>query len=64
VEVCVLPLLGNPPPISSSGAGKDLCIMSDGPYKGTVGELLRDKEGKPRFLRMQHRIFPRSNETI
>ena len=45
-------------------AGKDLSIMSEGPYKGTVGELLRDKEGKPQFLRMQHRIFRRSNETI
>ncbi|MGE5285740.1 MAG: hypothetical protein ACM3ML_00760 [Micromonosporaceae bacterium] len=40
-------------------AGKDLCIMADGPYQGVVGELLRDKAGNPQFLRMQHRIFRR-----
>ena len=49
----------NPPPISMSSAGKDLVIMTDGPYQGTVGELLRDKSGKPAFLSMQHRIFRR-----
>lgn len=64
MEVCGLPHLGNPLPISMGSAGKDLCIMSEGPYKGTVGELLRDKEGNPQFLRMQHRIFRRSNEMI
>ncbi len=49
----------NPPPISMSSAGKDMVIMTDGPYRGTVGELLRDKSGKPAFLSMQHRIFRR-----
>jgi hypothetical protein len=47
----------NPPPISMSSAGEDMVIMTDGPYKGTAGELLRDKSGKPAFLSMQHRIF-------
>jgi CubicO group peptidase (beta-lactamase class C family) len=47
----------NPPPISMGSAGKDLCIMTDGPYAGVVGELLRDEAGKPQFLRLQHRIF-------
>jgi hypothetical protein len=42
-----------------SSAGKDMVIMTDGPYQGTVGELLRDKSGKPAFLSMQHRIFRR-----
>lgn len=49
----------NPPPITIGSAGKDLCIMTDGPYKGTVGELLRDNAGKAKLLRMQHRIFRR-----
>ncbi len=47
----------NPPPISMSSAGKDMVIMTDGPFKGTVGQLRRDKSGKPAFLSMQHRIF-------
>jgi len=50
----------NPPPISIGSAGTDLCIMTDGPYRGVVGELLRDKAGNPQFLRMQHRIFRRN----
>ncbi len=49
----------NPPPISMSSAGKDMVIMTDGPFRGTVGQLLRDKSGKPAFLSMQHRIFRR-----
>jgi CubicO group peptidase (beta-lactamase class C family) len=49
----------NPPPISMSSAGEDLVIMTDGSFQGTVGELLRDKSGKPTFLSMQHRIFRR-----
>ena len=40
-----------------SSAGKDMVIMTDGAFQGTVGELLRDKSGKPAFLSMQHRIF-------
>lgn len=47
----------NPPPVSISSAGEDLGIMTDGPYQGTVGELLRDKDGKPSILQMQHRVF-------
>ena len=49
----------NPPPISMSSAGKDMVIMTDGAFRGTVGQLLRDKSGKPAFLSMQHRIFRR-----
>lgn len=49
----------NPPPITIGSAGKDMCIMTDGPYKGTVGELSRDTAGKVKLLRMQHRIFRR-----
>ena len=37
----------NPPPISMSSAGEDMVIMTDGAFQGTVGELLRDKSGKP-----------------
>ncbi len=47
----------NPPPISMSGAGEDMIIMTDSAFQGTVGQLLRDKSGKPAFLSMQHRIF-------
>ncbi len=47
----------NPPPASMSSAGEDLVIMTDGPYKGVVGQLRRDKSGKPALLSMQHRIF-------
>jgi len=60
-RVDVPPAFENPPPISIGSAGKDLCIMTDGPYKGVIGELLRDKEGNPKFLRMQHRIFRRTD---
>ena len=49
----------NPPPISMSGAGEDMVIMTDGAFQGTVGQLRRDKSGKPAFLSMQHRIFRR-----
>ena len=49
----------NPPPISMSSAGEDMVIMTDGAFQGTVGQLLRDKSGKPAFLSMQHRIFRR-----
>ncbi len=49
----------NPPPISMSGAGEDMIIMTDGAFQGTVGQLRRDKSGKPAFLSMQHRIFRR-----
>lgn len=49
----------NHPLISMSSAGNDMVIMTDGPFRGTVGKLLRDDSGKPAFLSMQHRIFRR-----
>jgi len=52
----------DPPPISLGSAGKDLVIMTDGPYQGTIGKLLRDESGEPQFLQMQHRIFRRAAE--
>jgi hypothetical protein len=47
----------NPPPILMSSAGEGMVIMTDGAFRGTVGQLLRDESGNPAFLSMQHRIF-------
>lgn len=51
----------NPPPLTVGSAGKDRCIMTDGVYKGMVGQIRRDKKGQPKFLSMQHRIFVRED---
>ncbi len=53
------PAWADPAPATIANAGSGWFIVTDGPKKGLVGELLNDPDGKPNYLRIDHRIFIR-----
>ena len=57
------PAWADPDPATIANAGNGWFIVTDGPKRGLVGELLNDPNGKPNYLRIDHRIFTRETET-
>jgi CubicO group peptidase (beta-lactamase class C family) len=53
------PAWADPPPAKIANAGNGWFTITEGPKKGLVGELLNDQDGKPNYLRIDHRIFIR-----
>ena len=56
------PAWADPAPATIANAGNGWFIITDGPKKGLVGELLNDPNGKPNYLRIDHRIFIRETD--
>lgn len=56
------PAWADPAPATIANAGNGWFIITEGPKKGLVGELLNDPDGKPNYLRIDHRIFIRATD--
>jgi hypothetical protein len=56
------PAWADPAPATIANAGNGWFIITEGPKKGLVGELLNDPDGKPNYLRIDHRIFIRETD--
>lgn len=56
------PAWADPPPATIANGGNGWFIITEGPKKGLVGELLNDPDGKPNYLRIDHRIFIRNTD--
>ena len=52
----------NPAPANLANTTEGWFIITEGPNKGELGELLEDLSGKRNYLRFSHRIFIRSTE--
>ena len=52
----------NPAPANLANTAEGWFIVTEGPNKGKLGELLEDLSGERNYLRFSHRIFIRSTE--
>ena len=52
----------NPAPANLANTTEGWFIVTEGPNKGELGELLEDLSGERNYLRFSHRIFIRSTE--
>jgi len=52
----------DPAPASVANTPEGWLIVTEGPNKGTLAELLKDPSGKRNYLRINNRIFIRSAE--
>ena len=52
----------NPAPANLANTTEGWFIITEGPNKGELGELLEDLSGERNYLRFSHRIFIRSTE--
>ena len=50
----------NPAPANLASTKEGWFIVTEGPNKGALGELLKDPSGKLNYIRFNHRIFIRS----
>ncbi len=52
----------DPAPANAANTAEGWLIVTEGPNKGAVAELLPDPSGEPNYLRINNRIFTRSSE--
>ena len=52
----------DPAPANVANTTEGWMIVTEGPNKGALGELLEDPSGERNYLRFSHRIFIRSAE--
>jgi len=54
----------DPAPANVANTAQGWFIITEGPNKGALGELLKDPSGKLDYLRFNHRIFIRSTGKV
>jgi hypothetical protein len=64
VQFSVLTKGADPAPANLENTAEGWFIITEGPNKGALGELLKDPSGELNYLRFNHRIFIRSDGAV